>query len=81
MKKLLMGLVALGVPGLMFAGNLMYSPQADALPAGREACTYTYYEDETYSTPVLTLHCSCANPECYATEDVTPFYTADCYEC
>ncbi|PTL85042.1 hypothetical protein [Vitiosangium sp. GDMCC 1.1324] len=83
MKKLLMGLVALGIPGLLFAGNLMYTPEAEAeaLPLGPEACTYTYYEDETYTNVVLVLNCSCSNPACYSTEDVTPFYTADCYAC
>ncbi|MFP2963289.1 hypothetical protein ACLEPN_37415 [Myxococcus sp. 1LA] len=79
MKKLLMAVAALAVPAGIGVGSLGYTPTAEA-QSSRLACTYTYYNDEALTEYVMTLHCSCANPDCYNTEDVTPFYTVECID-
>ncbi|MCP3162250.1 hypothetical protein [Myxococcus qinghaiensis] len=47
----------------------------------REACTFHYYDDETYTNPVLTLRCACGESSCSETEDVTPFVIVECTPC
>ncbi|NVJ02017.1 hypothetical protein HV824_28390 [Myxococcus sp. AM009] len=79
MKKLLMAVAVLAVPAGIVVGGLGYTPVAEA-ESFNLACTYTYYNDEALTEYVMTLHCSCANPDCYNTEDVTPFYTVDCLD-
>ncbi|WP_426756616.1 hypothetical protein [Myxococcus sp. Y35] len=79
MKKLLMAVAVLAVPAGVVVGSLGYTPTAEA-QSPRQACTYTYYADEALTEYVMTLRCSCANPYCYNTEDVTPFYTVECID-
>lgn len=79
MKKLLLGALSLGIPGLFFFGNVTYAPRAEAME--REACTFHYYDDDTYTNHVLTLRCACGESSCSETEDVTPFFIMECTPC
>ncbi|GEL75501.1 MULTISPECIES: hypothetical protein [Myxococcus] len=79
MKKLLLTFAVLAAPAGVVVGGLGYTPTAEA-QSSRLACTYTYYNDEALTEYVMTLHCSCANPDCHATEDVTPFFTVECID-
>lgn len=79
MKKLLLGALSLGIPGLFFFGNVTYAPRAEAQE--REACTFHYYDDDTYTNHVLTLRCACGESSCSETEDVTPFFIMECRPC
>ncbi len=79
MKKLLMAFGVLAFPGVTAVGSLAYAPAADA-QGSRVSCTYTYFHDEALTEYFTTVRCSCAEPDCYNSVEVTPFYTVECID-